>query len=308
MLEIRKQTLQDKAQIIKEKEKMKAKKVVIIALLSAMSISLMACGKEEKLNNVPTEGTEIATEVHTEATEEVFPEISTEITTEVLEEVNTEVSTENVTEESNTASSQSGSNKKNNTTSGNNTSAGNQTSGNTSQETTQDTSQNNSASSAPSGGGADADIVQQENEKQQWHEAQDFSGTFIATDNNGVAHTLTRGQRYVFFEATYGGTDLNGKQLSSEDKAYCDSIAYKMRDGEISTDDAQAILLQYLYDKGYSPAGAGAGCDTPTGNNIAHIHTPTIDCCLYGYQKLYTDGVMGEDGQTLRVYETYLKI
>ena len=293
---------------------MKAKKVVTIALLSAMSISLMACGKEEKLNNVPTEGTEIATEVHTEATEEVFPEISTEITTEVMEEASTEVSTENVAEESNTASAQSGGNKKNNTTSGNNTpsqqnaSTGNQTSGNTSQETTQDTSQNNSAPSAPSGGGADADIVQQEHEKQQWHEAQDFSGTFIATDNNGVQHTLTRGQRYVFFEATYGGVDTNGTQLSAEDKAYCDSIAYKMRDGEISTDDAQAILLQYLYDKGYSPAGAGAGCDIPTGNNIAHIHTPTIDRCLYGYQKLYTDGVMGEDGQTLMVYETYLKI
>ena len=293
---------------------MKAKKVVTIALLSAMSISLMACGKEEKLNNVPTEGTEIATEVHTEATEEVFPEISTEIATEVLEEVNTEVSTENVTEESNTASSQSGGNNKNNTTSGNNTSSqqnpstGNQTSGNTSQETAQDTSQNNSAPSAPSGGGADADIVQQENEKQQWHEAQDFSGTFIATDLNGVQHTLTRGQRYVFFEVTYGGVDANGTPLSAEDKAYCDSIAFQMRDGAISVEDAKATLLQYLYDRGYVTYSISAVRDTFTGNDIAHIPTPTVDQCLYGYQKLYTDAIIGEDGHTLLEYETKLKI
>ena len=288
---------------------MKAKKVVTIALLSAMSISLMACGKEEKLNKVPTEGTEIATEVHTEATEELFPEISTEITTEAMEEVNTEVSTENVTEESNTTSAQSG-DKKNNTTSGNNTSSqqnastGNQTSGNTSQET----SQNNSAPSAPSGGGADADIVQQENEKQQWHEAQDFSGTFIATDLNGVQHTLTRGQRYVFFEVTYGGVDANGTPLSAEDKAYCDSIAFQMRDGAISVEDAKATLLQYLYDRGYVTYSISAVRDTFTGNDIAHIPTPTVDQCLYGYQKLYTDAIIGEDGHTLLEYETNLKI
>lgn len=293
---------------------MKAKKVVTIALLSAMSISLMACGKEEKLNNVPTESTEIATEVHTEATEEVFPEISTEIATEVMEEVSTEVSAENVTEESNTASAQSGDNKKNNTTSGNNTSSqqnpstGNQTSGNTAQETTQDTSQNNSAPSAPSGGGADADIVQQENEKQQWHEAQDFSGTFIATDLNGVQHTLTRGQRYVFFEVTYGGVDANGTPLSAEDKAYCDSIAFQMRDGAISVEDAKATLLQYLYDRGYVTYSISAVRDTFTGNDIAHIPTPTVDQCLYGYQKLYTDAIIGEDGHTLLEYETNLKI
>lgn len=288
---------------------MKAKKVVTIALLSAMSISLMACGKEEKLNKVPTEGTEIATEVHTEATEEVFPEISTEIATEVLEEVNTEVSTEN------TASSQSGGNNKNNTTSGNNTSSrqnastGNQTSGNTSQETTQDTSQNNSAPSAPSGGGADADIVQQENDKQQWHEAQDFSGTFIATDLNGVQHTLTRGQRYVFFEVTHGGVDANGTPLSAEDKAYCDSIAFQMRDGAISAEDAQQKIIDYLItEKGYVAYSIDAVRETFTGNDIAHIPTPTVDHCLYGYQKLYTDAIIGEDGHTLLEYETYLKI
>lgn len=289
---------------------MKAKKVVTIALLSAMSISLMACGKEEKLNKVPTEGTEIATEVHTEATEELFPEISTEITTEAMEEVNTEVSTENVTEESNTTSAQSG-DKKNNTTSGNNTSSqqnastGNQTSGNTSQET----SQNNSAPSAPSGGGADADIVQQEHEKQQWHEAQDFSGTFIATDLNGVQHTLTRGQRYVFFEVTHGGVDANGTPLSAEDKAYCDSIAFQMRDGAISAEDAQQKIIDYLItEKGYVAYSIDAVRETFTGNDIAHIPTPTVDQCLYGYQKLYTDAIIGEDGHTLLEYETYLKI
>ena len=294
---------------------MKAKKVVTIALLSAMSISLMACGKDEKLNKVPTESTEIATEVHTEATEEVFPEISTEIATEVMEEVSTEVSTENVTEESNTASAQSGDKKKNNTTPGNNTSSqqnastGNQTSGNTAQETTQDTSQNNSAPSAPSGGGADADIVQQENEKQQWHEAQDFSGTFIATDLNGVQHTLTRGQRYVFFEVTYGGVDANGTPLSAEDKAYCDSIAFQMRDGAISVEDAKQKIIDYLItEKGYVAYSISAVRDTFTGNDIAHIPTPTVDLCLYGYQKLYTDAIIGEDGHTLLEYETNLKI
>ena len=288
---------------------MKAKKVVTIALLSAMSISLMACGKDEKLNNVPTESTEIATEVHTEATEEVFPEISTEIATEVMEEVNTEVSTEN------TASSQSGDNKKNNTTSGNNTSSqqnastGNQTSGNTSQETAQDTSQNNSAPSAPSGGGADADIVQQENEKQQWHEAQDFSGTFIVTDLNGVQHTLTRGQRYVFYEVTYGGVDANGTPLSAEDKAYCDSIAFQMRDGEISVEDAKQKIIDYLItEKGYVAYSIDAVRDTKTGKNISYIQTPTVEGDLYGYQKLYTDGIVGEDGVTLLEYETTLEI
>lgn len=288
---------------------MKAKKVVTIALLSAMSISLMACGKEEKLNKVPTEGTEIATEVHTEATEELFPEISTEITTEVMEEVNTEVSTEN------TASSQSGGNNKNNTTSGNNTSSqqnastGNQTGGNTSQETTQDTSQNNSAPSAPSGGGADADIVQQENEKQQWHAAQDFSGTFIATDLNGVQHTLTRGQRYVFFEVTYGGVDANGTPLSEEDKAYCDSIAFQMRDGAISVEDAKQKIIDYLIaEKGYVAYSINAVRDTQTGNDIAHIPTPIVCDSLYGYQKLYTDGIVGEGSTILIEYETSLQI
>lgn len=287
---------------------MKAKKVVTIALLSAMSISLMACGKEEKLNKVPTEGTEIATEVHTEATEEVFPEISTEIATEVMEEVNTEVSTEN------TASAQSG-DKKNNTTSGNNTSSqqnastGNQTSGNTAQETTQDTSQNNSAQSAPSGGGADADIVQQENDKQQWHQAQDFSGTFIVTDLNGVQHTLTRGQRYVFYEVTYGGVDANGTPLSAEDKAYCDSIAFQMRDGEISVEDAKQKIIDYLItEKGYVAYSIDAVRDTKTGKNISYIQTPTVEGDLYGYQKLYTDGIVGEDGVTLLEYETTLEI